>query len=1187
MKMMLQRHLFTLALAALCFLAGPQARAANHTVEIRNFAFNPATVTIQTGDTVTWIQRDFMEHTSTSGENGVPDGRWDSGDLSDGQSFSHTFDSPGSFAYYCTPHPFMIGRVVVQAPAEPPAVRITSPANNTVLPAPGRVTIEATAEAPGASVARVEFFSGTTLLGTDDTAPYSITIDLAAGPHALTATVTSSSGTTANSEPVQVTVSAGGTRIENPIAAVIAKGDLTIELDVVADGLISPLGLAAPDDGSGRLFVYDQAGLVYVVSNGIKLQDPLLDVRERLVPLGDYEERGLLGLAVHPNFADNPFLYTYTSEPIGPAADFTTVLPDGATNNHQSVIAEWRMDTTDSNRVDISSRREILRIDQPQSNHNGGTLHFGPDGSLYIGLGDGGSADDQGNGHVPGGNGQTLENVYGKILRIDVRGRTSSNGQYAVPSDNPFVGQPGLDEIYAYGFRNPYTFSFDRLTGELFCADVGQNQVEELDRVFSGGNYGWPVKEGGFHFDPNGSESGFVTSTPVSSVPANLVDPIAQYDHDDGFAIVGGFVYRGTQLPGLTGRYLSGDWGDFENPSGRLFYLDRTEFKELRIGADNRPLGLWLKGFGQDTAGELYVFGSTDLGPRGTSGRLLKIVPGPALQITGMAKSGPQAVVRWSGGSGPFVIQSREQIGADDWQTLSFTGLTSAEVPTDGPAEFFRIAPMSGNPPIPFTVWLAGANERPTPVETAATGSGILSLEGNALHFNVRYAGLSGVAMAAHIHGPARASESAGVQLDLAPYNDGGFGTSGTLSGSVTLTPEQKAMILAGQSYINIHTPAHGGGEIRGQIAPAGLVASLSGAAERPQPVATAGTGSGVFLLNGNQLSFNITYDGLSGAAAAAHIHGPATTDESAGVLINLQPHSLGDLGARGTFAGTVTLTPEQLAHVLDGLTYVNVHSAAHGGGEIRGQIRPAATAQPFSTVLTGAAERPNAVETEGTGTGYLLLEGNRLRFQVSYSGLSGPAAAAHIHGPARASETAGVLIDLATYAHGDLSTAGTFSGSVLLSDTQRALVQQGLTYVNIHTAANGGGEIRGQVSPILLHAVLLGASERPQAVQSSGTGTGHFLLLGNELTLNITYRRLSSTAVAAHIHGPAGRAGSAGVIVNLQGLNGGAFAPSGSLAGSQPLTAEQLAALLDGLTYVNIHTEPYPGGEIRGQIVP
>ena len=511
-------------------------------------------------------------------------------------------------------------------PNVPPTVSITSPANGATAISPASVTIQATAGDTDGTVAKVEFFDGSTSLGVVTTAPFTKTVTLYAGPHPLTAVATDNQGAAATSAAVTVTVNT--TPIADPIPAHIVKDGTTIELQPVVDGLTAPLGLAVPDDGSRRLFVYDQAGLVWVVADGTgKLPTPLLDVRSRLVTFGNYDERGLLGMASHPDFAHHPLIYTYTSEPISGAADFINVMPAGVTNNHQSVLAEWRIDPANPNQVDPASRREIVRIDKPQSNHNGGTLRFGPDGYLYISLGDGGQANDVANGHVPGGNAQNLQRIYGKLLRIDVDGTNSANGKYGIPRDNPFVGQNAVQEVYAYGLRNPFTYSFDSLTGDLYLGDAGQNNIEEVDLIAKGGNYGWNIKEGSFWFDSVTANTGKVVTGPVRPVPANLIDPIAEYDHGEGAVVIGGFVYRGKQVPVLQSRYVFGDWGSFAAPSARLFYLDPAfAIKELRIGVADRAPGFWLRGFGEDADGELYVFGSTVLGPTGTTGQMLKII---------------------------------------------------------------------------------------------------------------------------------------------------------------------------------------------------------------------------------------------------------------------------------------------------------------------------------------------------------------------------------------------------------------------------------------------------------------------------------------------------------------------------------------------------------------------------------
>lgn len=438
-----------------------------------------------------------------------------------------------------------------------------------------------------------------------------------------------------------------GLSLADPIPETIDKGDINIELETVASGLTAPVGLKPASDGSGRLFVADQSGVIYTILNGQLQPTPFLDLSSRVVnPLGiigsfdenDYDERGQFGIAMHPDFAvpDSPGyqkIYTYTSEPVAGAADFTTD-PPIANFNHQSVIAEWQVNVRNPDVINPASRREIIRIDEPQFNHNGGMLAFGPDGYLYISLGDGGAANDNAEGHGTTGNGQNINTVHGSILRIepvdptltpDSTNPVSTNGKYRIPADNPFVGTDGVDEIYAYGFRNPFIFSFDSATGRLIVADVGQDHVEEIDIVVKGGDYGWNLKEGTFRFDP---DTGSV-SDDVSGLPENLINPVAQYDHDEGISAIGGFIYRGSAIPELFGKYVFGDFSSgFSAPSGRLFYadLDTGLIRELVIGVDDRALDLYIKGFGQDLDGEIYLLASSNLGPYGTGGKVLKIV---------------------------------------------------------------------------------------------------------------------------------------------------------------------------------------------------------------------------------------------------------------------------------------------------------------------------------------------------------------------------------------------------------------------------------------------------------------------------------------------------------------------------------------------------------------------------------
>jgi glucose/arabinose dehydrogenase len=436
--------------------------------------------------------------------------------------------------------------------------------------------------------------------------------------------------------------------LDDPIPELIVKGTIGIELETIASGLTAPVFLTHAGDDTDRLFVVDQPGKIWVIENGQLLNTPFLDVTDRVhmpgffgtLDVNDFDERGLLGLAFHPGFADSQSpgyqkIYTYTSELNVPPADFTTEpLPAEVVFDHQSVITEWAVDMVNPNIIDPGTRREIMRIDQPQFNHDGGMVDFGQDGYLYISLGDGGAADDVADGHGTTGNGQNINTVHGSILRIDpldpiiTTGSLdviSANGQYRVPFDNPFVGVDGVDEIYAYGFRNPWRFSFDPLTGDLIVADVGQNAIEEIDIVVAGGNYGWNLKEGTFRFDP---ATGTVNND-LSDLPPDLIDPVAQYDHDDGITAIGGYVYHGSAIPELAGKYVFGDFStSFFLAEGRLLYADLKTglIEEFIIGADDRNLGLYVKAFGQDAAGELYLLAGTNLGPFGTGGLVLKIV---------------------------------------------------------------------------------------------------------------------------------------------------------------------------------------------------------------------------------------------------------------------------------------------------------------------------------------------------------------------------------------------------------------------------------------------------------------------------------------------------------------------------------------------------------------------------------
>jgi hypothetical protein len=553
-----------------------------------------------------------------------------------------------------------------------------------------------------------------------------------------------------------------------------------------------------------------------------------------------------------------------------------------------------------------------------------------------------------------------------------------------------------------------------------------------------------------------------------------------------------------------------------------------------------------------------------------------------AVELAGAGASG--RTLTWSGGVGPYAVQ-RADVVTDPFCAVAAVTTRTVTVGTDGPAGFFQIADLAATPSVRLTVSLSGAAERPEPVTTSGGGFGTLEIKGNTLFFDLGYEGLSGAAVAAHIHGPADSEGTAGVLIDLGPFNDGAFGTAGTLRGSVGLTMEQKAALLGARAYVNIHTGNHPGGEVRGQIAPAVFQTVLSGAAERPAPATTTATGFGQFALVGNELAFEIFYRGLSGPAVAAHFHGPAGGAGTAGVLVDLAPFNQGGFGVSGSLAGRLTLTPAQVAAFADGKVYVNLHTAAFPGGELRGQVLGAIVGRPFGAALTGAAERPTPVSTTAAGYASLTLEGDRLSLLIGYRGLSGTLAAAHIHGPATAAGTAGVQFDLAPFHRGAFGVDGVFSGAVTLLPEQKAALLRGELYLNLHTAAHPGGELRGQVVPVILPTTLTGAAERPNPVATAGEGRGYFGLTGRHVALGLRYRGLSGAAQAAHLHGPATAEGTAGVLIDLAPFAGGGFGSAGFLRGGVTLTDSQLAAAVDGLTYVNIHTAMHPGGEIRGHV--
>ncbi|MCH2201579.1 MAG: PQQ-dependent sugar dehydrogenase [Fuerstiella sp.] len=344
-----------------------------------------------------------------------------------------------------------------------------------------------------------------------------------------------------------------------------------------------PLVITHANDETNRVFVAEQEGVIKVFPNDQEVEEAavFLDIRNQVVYRDNKNEEGLLGLAFHPDYKNNGhfFLYYTTTD-----ADLT------------SVVTRFTVSKDDPHQADSQSEVELMRIKQPYWNHNGGTLAFGPDGLLYIALGDGG------NGGDPLSHGQNLTTLLGSILRIDVD-QQDDGKNYAVPADNPFVGMmvptnsrgdkqaPAAGEIYAYGFRNVWRLSFDKNTGSLWAADVGQNLWEEINIVQAGGNYGWNVRESKHWFRPDGNDN-----------RNDLIDPVWEYHHDVGKSITGGAVYRGSRVPELKGKYVYADY-----VSGLLWALDYDPDSDSVNGnysltGRNQPV----MSFGEDEAGDVY-----------------------------------------------------------------------------------------------------------------------------------------------------------------------------------------------------------------------------------------------------------------------------------------------------------------------------------------------------------------------------------------------------------------------------------------------------------------------------------------------------------------------------------------------------------------------------------------------------
>ena len=340
---------------------------------------------------------------------------------------------------------------------------------------------------------------------------------------------------------------------------------------------LRPILLTHAGDGSNRIFVPQQQGIIHVFKPDSKETTVFLDMSKKVVYIDKENEEGFLGMAFHPKYKTNGEFFVYYTTQEEP---------------HTTVVSRFKVSKDDPNKADPESEEQLLSVKHPYWNHKGGTICFGPDGFLYIAIGDGGAGND------PHGNGQNLQTLLGKILRIDVD-RKDPGLKYGIPKDNPFIGKTAnkqliaQPEIYAYGLRNVWRMSFDRQTGALWAADVGQNLWEEINLITKGGNYGWNLRESKHEFAPNSTGTG-----------PGLIDPIFEYHHDIGKSITGGHVYRGKKVPALSGHYLYADY-----VTGRIWALKYDEAKKAVVA--NHPIpyqgaALPVISFGEDEAGEVY-----------------------------------------------------------------------------------------------------------------------------------------------------------------------------------------------------------------------------------------------------------------------------------------------------------------------------------------------------------------------------------------------------------------------------------------------------------------------------------------------------------------------------------------------------------------------------------------------------
>lgn len=578
------------------------------------------------------------------------------------------------------------------------------------------------------------------------------------------------------------------------------------------------------------------------------------------------------------------------------------------------------------------------------------------------------------------------------------------------------------DPILPAGFA---PFNIQNVAGQLFVTYAVQDAAKH-DDVAGPGNGIINV------FDTAGNfVKRFATSNSLNS-PWGLAVAPTNFGKFSGALLVGNFGNGKINAFDLSS---GSSLGGLQNPSGAPISIQ----------------GLWGLLFGNGGNGgdksTLYftagIPGGGALEDHGLFGSISTL----EAAFTSITNRGGGATLSWASGTAPYLLQKKVNVSDPGWVNVMTTTNRNLTLAREAANAVYRLQGLATNTVLPFTALLNAAAEMPTN-SSAGTGVAALSLEGTTLNYYISFSGLSGPATLAHIHAPYTPLGSGGVMVGLSPP----AAAQGVMNGTIALTADQVTNMVNGLCYLNIHTAQNPGGEIRGQIVPMRIAVFLNGASE-VGPVSTPATATGFLSLIGSQLFYDISYSGLSSTPTASHIHGPATPSESAGVIIPLAT----PVGTSGSYSGSVSLTPTNLAYLLAGQTYVNIHTISNALGEIRGQIWPL----QFHSTLLGASEVP-ATASAGSGSGLFTIISNVMNYNITFTNLLSPAILAHIHGPSLPTNTAGVLIPFTPPA----ATAGVISGTATLNSAQLLDIISGLTYANIHTTNYGAGEIRGQLVP-------------------------------------------------------------------------------------------------------------------------